>query len=203
MYGKIFGTMYAGSMVGSGAATFAVMGYVISMMQPDKVVGAQVDLNPKLLAFVFGEKESVIQEAINKLCEKDPQSRTPDEEGRRLIRLGQFTYRVVNGPKYLAIRSREEKREADRDRKRKERSVKGKPLPGEQTAVRAMGDGDEAGSDHIGSESIKSGKIATVGNGLNDSVKMKLLAAALENGDEVTVAMLEKAGIRLPEVEQD
>lgn len=124
MWGKHYGSMYEGSMVGSGSAVFAVWGYVISKMAADAEVGAQVDLNPALLAFVIGEDEPVIEAAITKLCEPDPKSRTAEKEGRRLVRLGQFAYQVVNGVKYLGMRDLEAKRAADRQRKAKSRGSK-------------------------------------------------------------------------------
>src|SRR5580765_1111309 len=124
MYGKIFETLYEGSMVGSGAKVFAVWGYVIAKMRKDEQVGAQVDLNPKILAFIFGEKESEIEKVIDTLCSPDAESRSPDEKGRRLVRLGQFTYRVVNGKKYMDIRDAEERREYFRSRKAIQRASK-------------------------------------------------------------------------------
>lgn len=132
MYGKHFDSMYQGSMVGSGAIVFAVMGYVIANYKLDRVVGAQVDLNPQLLAFILGEKQEDVQKAIEMLCSPDPNSRTKDNEGRRLVQLGQFTYKVVNGAKYTAIRNAEERREYNRKKQSEYRSRKrSKPLPGE------------------------------------------------------------------------
>lgn len=122
MYGKIFESLYEGSMVGSGAKTFAVWGYVIAHMRKDDEVGAQVEINPKLLGFILGELEEDIVAVIEALCSPDPSSRTPDEGGRRLIRMGQYSYRVVNGAKYMDIRNAEERREYFRNAKRKERA---------------------------------------------------------------------------------
>lgn len=114
---------------------FALMGYVIGNMKPDKTVGAQVTLNPVLLSTIFGEPESRVNEAINYLCSPDPKSTSPEEEGRRLIRVGQFAYRVVNGAKYTAIKNEEERREANRRRqeryREKKKVPKNKPLNGE------------------------------------------------------------------------
>lgn len=132
MYGKAFASMFKGSMVGSGSDVFAVWAYVISNMVPDGVVGAQVELNAKLLASAIGETEADMQKAIDFLCQPDPISRTPDEDGRRLVQLGPFDYRVVNGAKYMAIRNEEERRERNRQRqaehraKLKEKTVKPK-----------------------------------------------------------------------------
>lgn len=106
--------MYEGSMVGKGSAFFAVWGYVISHMMPDSEVGSQVDLNPKLIAFVIGEKEEVVAKVIKELCEPDSASRSQEEQGRRLIKLGAFSYRVVNGAKYRAMFSDEQRREYNR-----------------------------------------------------------------------------------------
>lgn len=142
MYGKHFASMYSGSMVGAGAIVFAVWGYVIANARPDADVGTQVELNPKLLASILGEQVGAVQGAIEKLCAPDPDSRSKEEEGRRLVRLGQFDYRVVNGAKYRQIRDEEQRRQANREYQRKHRAKKkdknaGKPLAGETAYCRA------------------------------------------------------------------
>lgn len=128
-------------MVGSGAVVFAVMSYVIANMNPDRKHGATVELNPKLLAFILGESEKDVQAAIDVLCKPDNNSRSKEEKGRRLIQLGQFEYRVVNGAKYREIRNEVERKEQNRVAKARERfkaKNPGKPLPGELAYVRAM-----------------------------------------------------------------
>ena len=117
MYGRIFSSMFTGSMVGKGSPVFAVMSYVICHMRADETVGAQVDLNVTLLSVMIGETEEVIQRAIDYLCSPDAQTTSPDEDGRRLVKVGAFAYRVVNGAKYMAIRNLEEQRESARLRK--------------------------------------------------------------------------------------
>lgn len=124
MFGKHFASMYTGSMVGAGAVPFAVMGFVIANQVPDKTVGSQVELNPALLAFIIGEPQEKIEKAIEYLCQPDPSSRTDAENGRRLVKLGQFAYQVVNGAKYRAIRDQERRRETDRESKRRMREEK-------------------------------------------------------------------------------
>lgn len=138
MYGKHFASMYEGSMVGAGAVVFAVMGYIIANAVPDRTVGTQVELNPKLIAFILGEKQSEIEKAIEFLCATDANSRTKVEQGRRLVRLGQFSYRVVNGEKYRAMRDEEKRREQNREAKRRERLKNGKPLTGEESTLRRL-----------------------------------------------------------------
>lgn len=114
MYGKHFAAMYCGSMVGAGFGAYSVMGYVIANMKRDSVVGFQVDLNATLLATTFGEPKEAIQKAIDYLCAPDPDTRTPGDDGRRIIKVGTFSYRVVNGVHYDEIRNEEHRREQNR-----------------------------------------------------------------------------------------
>jgi len=123
MYGKIFEQMFEGSMYGAGARVFAVWAYVIARMRPDRECGAQVELNARMVAATLGEPVEEVERVIEGLCEPDPNSRSQEQEGRRLIRMGQFSYQVVNGAKYMAIRSSEERREYNRQAKRKERAL--------------------------------------------------------------------------------
>jgi hypothetical protein len=124
--------MYTGSMFGKRAVVFAVWGYVISNLRPNRSDGqCYVELNPALLASTFSEPEGSILEAIEVLCAPDPASRTQVEDGRRLIRMddspvvGPSQYRVVNGPKYRAIRDEEERRIYLREAKRRSRASSG------------------------------------------------------------------------------
>ena len=122
MYGKVFASMFTGSMYGCGAPAFAVMSYVIANQKPDRETGFQVELNVKDLANRIGESEEVISKAIDFLCAPDAKSRTEGEEGRRLIRLGTFEYQVVNGRHYDDLKRAEDQRAANRARQTKFRS---------------------------------------------------------------------------------
>lgn len=102
-YGQHYESMYTGSMIGSGALVFALMGYIISKTRPRKHT---VDLNPVLLATIFGEPVDAVERAIDKLCQPDPKSRSKAEEGRRLLRRGEFEYFVVNHEYYRRISSK-------------------------------------------------------------------------------------------------
>lgn len=138
MYGKHFASLYEGSMIGAGAVVFAVWGYVIANQQPDRTVGSQVDLNPKLLAFIIGEPQDQIDSAIKYLCSPDPKSKSKDKDGKRLIKLGEYSYQVVNGAKYRAVRDEETRREQNRQAKRRERIRKTLPPDGEREYLKAM-----------------------------------------------------------------
>jgi hypothetical protein len=147
MYGKHFSSMYSGSMVGAGAIRFALMGYVIAMMKPDREHGAVVELNPVLLGAILGETQEDMVKAIEFLCSPDPNSRSKESGGRRLERLGQFEYRVVNGRKYMQIRNEDDRREQNRLNKQAERDRKkvkrGSPQARERVYERQVKDGQE------------------------------------------------------------
>lgn len=127
-------------MVGSGAIVFAVMGYIIANQTPDRKIGSQVRLNPVLLATILGESQKDIQKAIEFLCAPDPKSTTKVEGGRRLKKIGEFDYQVVNGAKYRAIRDEEVRREQNREAQRTFRK-KNNPLPGELEYIKAQKSG--------------------------------------------------------------
>jgi len=118
MYGKHFEAMYTGSMVGIGAVCYAVWGYVISHQKPPLF---DVELNPVILATIIGEPEAEIVKAIQRFCEPDPKSRSKAEEGRKLLKQGEYLYHVVNGKEYDQIRNNEERREYWRTQKLKKR----------------------------------------------------------------------------------
>jgi hypothetical protein len=129
MFGKHFGSMYTGSMVGSGAVVFAVMGYVIANAVPVEEAGLQVELDPVILATILGEEVTEVEQAIEFLREPDPNSRSQEEEGRRLVRVGQFDYRVVNGPRYREMRSEESRKRQNRAAQARFREKRKKSVP--------------------------------------------------------------------------
>lgn len=127
-------------MVGAGSVVFAVWGYVIAKQEPDREIGSQVRLNPKLLSAILGDTEEAVTGAIDFLCSPDERSTTKKEGGRRLIKIGEFDYQVVNGAQYRAIRDEEERRrqvrEAQRRFREKKKMPKNAPSLAEKLAVR-------------------------------------------------------------------
>lgn len=120
-YGKIFESLFTGSMIGSGCNVFALWSYVIASAKPP----GTVELNPRLLASIFGCSAADIAQAIDFLCRPDPESRNKEHEGRRLLREGQFLYAVPSWPKYNAIRNEIERRQQNREAARRYRERKG------------------------------------------------------------------------------
>lgn len=116
MYGKYFSSTFTGSMVGAGAHVFAVWGYVIANCR-----NGSIELNPKLLAMILGEDEEPIQAAIDFLCSPDPNSRSKNNDGCRLVKTGPFLFDVPNHASYRKILNEDERRAYFRDKKREQR----------------------------------------------------------------------------------
>lgn len=126
MYGKAFAMMYEGSLYGKGVVVFAVWNYVIAKMEPIKdLKRMEVRLNEEQIAATLGGVTAEkVKEAIEFLCSPDPRSNSVEEDGRRLKRLGEFTYIVVNGWKYSLIKNREALRAANAEAQARRREKK-------------------------------------------------------------------------------
>lgn len=121
MYGKLFASMYDGSLYGNWKAivTFQQM---IVLCGPDGVV----DMTPQALAARTSIPLEVITDGIAVLEAPDQYSRSPQEDGRRIERLDDhrpWGWRIVNYRKYRLMVSAEEKREADRVRLAEKRAL--------------------------------------------------------------------------------
>lgn len=117
MYGKFFASAFTGSMMGAGPEVFAVWAYVIAHTH-----GSQVELNPKLLSALIGTSPEAIQGAIDYLCAPDPNSRSKVEDGKRLVREGEFAYRVPNYEAYRAVRDEDDRRAYNRQKQAESRA---------------------------------------------------------------------------------
>ena len=119
MYGKLFATMFTGSMVGSGAGAFAVWTHALANADCKHLV----ELNPPVLAALIGMDEGEVIKQIEKFCGPDPKSRTQDYEGRKLIHQGGFGYLVINHDAYCRIKTVQDQRAyfADKQREHRER----------------------------------------------------------------------------------
>ena len=131
MYGKLFASTFTGSMFGAGAARHATWGYIIANTQKDGIV----EINPRLVAAAIGCTPEEVAEAIEYLSSPDPASRNKREDGRRIIREGEYQYLVVNYQTYRSIRNSDERKEYNREAKRRERS---KPVQKSQDVSRVL-----------------------------------------------------------------
>ena len=107
MYGKLFSSMYEGSMVGAGPVVFAVWGYCIAKADLD----GTVLLNPQLLAPIIGTSRVEIDQAMKYLQEPDEHSKNPEHDGRRLLHQTGHLYFVVSHEHYRNMKNNEERRE--------------------------------------------------------------------------------------------
>ncbi|MFC1515620.1 conserved phage C-terminal domain-containing protein [Thermodesulfobacteriota bacterium] len=120
MYGKIFESIYDGSLYGQWEAivTFQQM---IVLANQDGIV----DITPPALAARTSIPLDIIQNGIETLESDDPYSRTDGENGKRIIRIDghrPWGWKIVNYGYYSKMASRQEKLEADRERMRKKRT---------------------------------------------------------------------------------
>lgn len=111
MYGKVFESMYDGTLASRGPwqalVTFQQM-----------IVLADQDGNVDMTADAISRRTSIpleiIEAGIAALLLPDPRSRTPDEDGRRIVPLEDhrdWGWRIVNHRKYQQMRKAEERRE--------------------------------------------------------------------------------------------
>lgn len=159
---KIYKSMYEGSMVGSGATVFALMGYIISHQEYMRNVGWVIRLNPRLLATVIGESEDRVAKAIEYLASEDKDSTSKEHGGRRIVarEVGTMEYLVVNGERYQEYRVWEERKEQNRDAQKRYREKmramkKAKPLEGETAYEKVLREEGKEAADAWADRTIK------------------------------------------------
>lgn len=114
MYGKVFESIYDGTLAGHWQA-IVTMQQLIVLATPDGIV----DMTPEAISRRTTIPIDIITAGLDHLSRPDPYTRTPGEEGRRIVLLDDhrpWGWRLVNHWKYRALRDLEQKREADRAR---------------------------------------------------------------------------------------
>lgn len=119
MYGKLFSSMYDGSLVESWQAlvTFQQM---IVLCDADGVI----DMTPEAISRRTGIPLEIIKAGIEILERPDERSRTPDENGKRIIRIDahrDWGWFLVNHEKYKSMQDSDTVRVQNRERKRRQR----------------------------------------------------------------------------------
>jgi|HubBroStandDraft_4_1064222.scaffolds.fasta_scaffold46296_2 hypothetical protein len=150
-WGKFYAKTFTGSMYGAGTHVFTLMGYCVANAMPPEGV---VEINTRMLAPVFGCKPEEVEAALKYLSEPDPESRTPGSEGRRLIQVGAFTYRLVNFLQYRDGTDNEARKQYFRDKQREYRKTKGKkgramPRPSSATVESLAGEHGQEAADRL------------------------------------------------------
>lgn len=150
-YTKLFAKMYEGSMRGK-SDLLLVFPYMLCNSEAD----GTIDQTPKCMADALGISLERTLAALHELESPDPLSRTPDEDGRRIVLLDphrDWGWRIVNREKYWNCFGDEKYREKGRARQERFRKRHGD------------GSGNGAGQDaHIPSleEVITQGQFANV-----------------------------------------
>ena len=83
MYGKLFEQMFDGSLVISGWEAIVTFQQMIILSDADGLV----DMTPHAISARTTIPLEIILKGLSELEKPDPDSRTPDEEGRRIVKL--------------------------------------------------------------------------------------------------------------------
>lgn len=127
MYGKIFGQIYDGTLASRGPWQ-ALVTFEQLIVLSDKT--GVVDMTAESIARRTTIPIEIIQVGLDALEQPDAESRTPGEEGRRIVRLSDdrpWGWRIVNHGHYRRLRTEEERREYHRLYQRKRRAAQKAP----------------------------------------------------------------------------
>lgn len=112
MYAKLFTSIYQGTLRGNA---HGLLVFTNLLAHCDK--HGEVDIHPRAIAEEVGLTVDQVRVAVRMLEQPDSESRSPDLEGRRIVRLDEhrdWGWRVVNFLKYRAIRDEDDRREQNR-----------------------------------------------------------------------------------------
>ena len=123
MYGKLFSSMFDGSLYGNWQAIVTFQQMIILA---DK--DGTIEITPQALAARTSIPIDIIEHGIAILESPDPYTRTSGEEGRRITRINPdrpWGWHITNHAHYRAIRTSEERREYHKNywHKRKDNST--------------------------------------------------------------------------------
>ena len=114
MYGKIFDSMYEGTLYGHWEA-------IVTLQQMLVLCNREgvIDMTPQAISARTSIPFEIIEKGLKLLADPDPYSRTPGDDGRRIVTMDAhrpWGWVIVNYAKYRDMKTREEKNEADRIR---------------------------------------------------------------------------------------
>jgi len=112
MYGKIFASLYQGTLRGRSHEILVFTNLIASAD-----AAGHVDKHFRAIAEEVGITVEEVKAAILVLESPDPESRSPEAAGARLLRIDEhrsWGWRITNHAKYRAIRNEEDRREQNR-----------------------------------------------------------------------------------------
>ncbi|MCZ6507738.1 MAG: hypothetical protein O7A04_06800 [Acidobacteria bacterium] len=104
-FAKLYRSIFSSSIMEADPVTRLVWSYLLALGYPT----GKVDATPISLSRRFNLPLADVKASLAALSEPDPSSRTPDEDGRRIVLLDKhrdWGWQIVNFEKYLAKRDR-------------------------------------------------------------------------------------------------
>ena len=126
MYGKIFESMYDGTLSADWKAMVTFQQFIV-LADSEGVV----DYTPPALSRRTGIPLDILEHGIDKLQQPDPYSRSADMDGQRIILLDEhrpWGWHIVNYEHYCELATKSQQREKSRERKRKQREKASQPV---------------------------------------------------------------------------
>lgn len=112
MYAKLFTSIYQGTLRGN---SHGLLVFTNLLAHADRE--GYADIHPRAIAEEVGLSVEEVKAAIEVLESPDDESRSPEEQGRRIVRIDDhraWGWKVVNYVKYRGIRDEEDRREQNR-----------------------------------------------------------------------------------------
>jgi len=120
MYVKVFRTIFDGSLYGKFEPTVVFLAMLVLAER-----NGNVDMTAEAIAARVGYPLAIVKRGLEELEKPDPASRSPEEEGRRIIRLDEhraWGWKITNYEKYDKIRTAAERQEYFKLKKREQRA---------------------------------------------------------------------------------
>jgi hypothetical protein len=125
MYAKLFASLYQGTLRGCADE---ILVFTNLLAHADSF--GMVDKHWRAISEEVGISRERVEKAIANLEAADPDSRSPEEEGRRIVKMDEhrvWGWRIVNYGKYRSIRSEEDRRTQNRAAQERWRNKQNKP----------------------------------------------------------------------------
>lgn len=148
MFAKIFKGIYYGSMKATNETMRMAREVFVCLCAHADRDGVVEYMNEEMLAALVGYDVDQIRAAVAVLEAPDAESRTPDEDGRRLIRLEPCGWRIVTYEKYRGIRDEDDRRRQNREAQERKRVRERQPeisltsAVGQPSSAQAEADGE-------------------------------------------------------------
>jgi uncharacterized phage protein (TIGR02220 family) len=194
VYGKIFDSMYRGTLYGQWEAIVTFQQLIV-LCDADGVV----DYTPPAISSITSIPLEIIQKGLEVLSKPDPYSRTPGSEGRRIELIDAhrpWGWVIVNHKKYQSLQDSDTVREQTRERVRKHRELKRSVTDGngQKRHTDTYTDTDTKGKDTVGQKPDVRQQAKEVLNFLNSKTgrnyeavpaNLELILARLKEGATV------------------